>query len=52
MHASLEPDVNGRVEREKQYWKQLSPHVSTDEGIQIDESDSQEWNAQSPIDAT
>jgi hypothetical protein len=38
------------VERDSHREKQNLPSVSTDEGMQIDESDEQEENADSPID--
>jgi hypothetical protein len=38
------------VERDLHRQKQLLPSVSTEEGMQIDESDGQNENAYSPID--
>jgi hypothetical protein len=38
------------VERESHPQKDPLPSVSTDEGMQIDESDEQKQNASSPID--
>jgi hypothetical protein len=45
MHDSLESDSNVIVERESDSSKQCSQIFSTEEGIQIDESDEQSKNA-------
>jgi hypothetical protein len=46
----LEPDSNVTVERDWHKEKQYLPRRSTDEGMQIDESDEQFKNADSSID--
>jgi hypothetical protein len=39
MDKSVEPDSNVTIERDLHAWKQRSPSVSTDEGMQIDGSE-------------
>jgi hypothetical protein len=50
MDESLESDSNVTVERDLHPMKQVSPTLSTDEGMQIDESDEQSPNANFSMD--
>jgi hypothetical protein len=50
MDESLESDSNVSVERDLHPEKQFLPSLSTEEGMQIDDSDEQNQNADSPMD--
>jgi hypothetical protein len=41
MNESLEPDSNVTAERDLHPWKQSGPSLSTEDGMQMDESDKQ-----------